>query len=88
MLFNRKDVYTVNKLPLKGKYIHKLALFSIYFSITANIAPVGVILWVNIDLISTKSIYIILIFMAHTNKPEDKKRALLMLFFIIFLHNF
>jgi len=35
---------------------------------------------VNIDLISTKSIYIILIFMAHTNKPEDKKRALLMLF--------
>jgi len=31
MLFDRKDVYTVNKLPLKGEYIHKLALFSIYF---------------------------------------------------------
>jgi len=85
MLFNRKDVYTVNKLPLKDKYIHKLALFSIYFSITANIAPVGVILWVNIDLISTKSIYIILIFMAHTNKPEDKKKCITYAFFYNFL---
>jgi len=81
MLFNRKDVYTVNKLPLKGKYIHKLALFSIYFSITAHSAPVGVILWVNIDLISMYKKYIHNTNIHGTYKQTGRqKRALLMLF--------